>query len=609
MAPEIKESAADVTQSSTSNDSETIAAQQEEFQRLLKLPLSQIKNLPQEQQDLFWQESLRETLRQVVEEPGFVDGINTAIETLKNELGAIDPTAIEPIKKFLETLLSDNTRQTLQTMATLAPYMKAETTEHPEKYEDEQTGIHELIAAAARKAREDGKDIPFLKAEEPEPEQLELTFPTDTDKEESRRKHIKEAHERHKLAQQQEALITAVKYLAIIADKDFGFSYFTRNVLKTFPEEVSDLVINKETGQINLYNMTQGKYPIEDILKEVDSIHTAFLMWLLDIAKNKDLRETNSNNPILSIYLPGALMGMGIDPRPLEHNKGTKALAKRQGQTMAEMRRDKFMELLRPFLTVAGFIGKSLYQIVGFVKYDAESETVQITTPYMFKLIEYVELNVKKHGAIRDIFHADIMTENQTAVELANRIAMGLITRGVTRADNATYNSGNPQKPIRRKIKKTAADGTETLIEETFAQETNPEVSIIPKDNKRIFSYRAKFSKLIDDCPELKREFDKIRSRQGKEEEKARQAGEDQAAIEKARRIDHKTDSQRINRKLEDVFAAAIRIIMEKSDIPKYYRRLTIKTANFDTFKPPTNSTLNNELVITHYGKNPDFSG
>ena len=68
--------------------------------------------------------------------------------------------------------------------------------------------------------------------------------------------------------------------------------------------------------------------------------------------------------------------------------------------------------------------------------------------------------------------------------------------------------------------------------------------------------------------------------------------------------------SQRINKKLKDTFAAAIRIIMEKSDIPKYYAAVEIKTAPFDTFKAPTNSTVNTgTLVITHKGKNPNFTG
>ena len=225
----------------------------------------------------------------------------------------------------------------------------------------------------------------------------------------------------------------------------------------------------------------------------------------------------------------------------------------------------------------------------------------------MFKLVEYVKLHMKKHGAIRDIFHADIMTENQTAVELANRIAMGLIARGVTRPDSATYSNKNPREPIKRKVTKTAPDGAKTITEETFALEPDQPATRDPKS--RQFSYTAKFSSLIEDCPELKKELDEIRSGQGEEERKARQEGKEEAEIKAARQRDHKNDSQRANKKLQDVFTAAIRIIMEKSDIPKYYKTLTIKTANFTTFKAPTNSTLNTRLVITHKGKNPDFTG
>ena len=117
-----------------------------------------------------------------------------------------------------------------------------------------------------------------------------------------------------------------------------------------------------------------------------------------------------------------------------------------------------------------------------------------------------------------------------------------------------------------------------------------------------------KFATLIEDCPELQRELEAIHSGQGKAEEEAIKEGKPAKDIEAARRSDHKNDSQRINKKLKDTFTAAIRIIMEKSEIPKYYKGLTIKTARFDTFKAPTNSTLNAQLIITHSGKDPTFS-
>ena len=42
--------------------------------------------------------------------------------------------ALESIRKGIANLLSDDTREALQTWAILAPYIEAETAEHPELY-------------------------------------------------------------------------------------------------------------------------------------------------------------------------------------------------------------------------------------------------------------------------------------------------------------------------------------------------------------------------------------------------------------------------------------------------------------------------------------------
>lgn len=558
----------------------TVTAQQEELQRLMQLPLSQIEELPQAKRELVWQE----LARQIVETPGW-----------------------ESIRKGIANLLSDDTREALQTWAILAPYIKAEADENPELSDNPKPPVTVLIAAAARRARADGKEIPHLKAEE----------------EEKRRKHIAEAHKRRELAQQKGALIATDANLAIIADKDLGFAYFTREVLKKLPREISKLTINQQTGQINLYDLTGADKTLEEVLQEVDLLHTGFLMLLFGLAwNNSDIRESNSGNAIIPIYLPAVLDGMGIDPRPRTRDKETKQLTKRDTkQTMAQARFEKFMEFMRPLDKVAAWFGDDLYPVARFAGYESDSETYSINAPYMFKLVEYAKLHATRHGAISNVFHADIMTENQTAVEIANRIAMGLIIRGVTRPDNETYKNAAARTPIKKKTTRTAADGTKTVEELTFPPEPEPTVTksrtdengitttVTGKQKKpRTFTYRVKFATLIEDCPELQRELEAIHSGQGKAEEEAIKEGKPAKDIEAARRSDHKNDSQRINKKLKDTFTAAIRIIMEKSEIPKYYKGLTIKTARFDTFKAPTNSTLNAQLIITHSGKDPTFS-
>lgn len=435
-------------------------------------------------------------------------------------------------------------------------------------------------------ARMKGKTVDSPKTEQIE---MDLVFP---DKEETRRKHLEEAHKRRILAQNEGAISSDETALATISERNLGFDYFTSAVIKMLPEGIENYILD-EQGRINLYDLTMGETPIEEVLQEVDKLHTAFLMWLLAIAwHTEDIREKNSGNAIMQIYLPKLLDDMGIDPRPLEWNKEKRALKRAKTEkTLAELRLNKFMEFINPLRNVAAFFGGDLYQIVGFYQYNVKSETVYISAPYMYRLVEYAKLNASKHAAIQNIFHADIMTENQIAVEVANRIAMGLIQRGVTRPDLNTWQP--EKKPIKKKVTKTAPDGSKTVEELTYPPETETTVTkrridengvetIItgrPREKERIFTFRIRFSALIEDCPQLKNELDKIRNSTD----------------------EHK--SQKINNKLRDVFNAVIRIIMEKSEIPRYYKNLTIRTGRFDTFKAPTNSTLSDLLIISHKGK------
>lgn len=604
---------------------ETIA-QQEEMQRLTQLPLSQIEELPQEKRELVWQE----LARQIVEKPILVDEIAAIIDVSKKAIEAgtsitkwaTQPleecrsnllqqlanikesasTAIEAIRERVANLrLSEDNIEAIKTLAILSPYIEAELAENSDG--DSGLPVTTLVAAAARRARADGKEIPPLKAEE-EPEQLQMQLDLPDEKEETRRKHIEEARQRREQAQAEGVFETTSSNLATIAEKGLGFSYFTSAVIKSLPGgvEMKDLMLDKE-GKINLYDLTQQGRELE----EVDRVHTGFLMWLLGLAyHNSDLRETNSNTPTIPVNVPAVLTKMGIDPRPrlrqLNTETNKKELARRQdGLDMADLRRDRFMEFLRPFLNMAAFFGEDLYQIIGFQSYNKATETIQIAIPYLFKLVEYSKLHATRHGAIVNIFHADIMTENQTAVEVANRIAMGVLLRGL-RPDMKTYkNAATPQ--AKKTVQKTSLDA-----------DGNP-VTVVIDAPPRVTTWAPKFSSLIKDCPQFEKELNGIRTSTGAAEtaviEAAKKAGKEPDAkeIEEARKADHKIDPQRINKKLKDVFDAAIRIIMEKSDMPDYYAGFKIRTGKYDTFKSPTGSTLNDKLIITHKGKNPHYHG
>lgn len=599
-----------------------------EIQQYLHRPLSEIEKLPDEKRNLVWEE----LARRLVESPGFEETMTAVVEASKKAIEAAQmwteslpqikkklAAALEPaatvyadIRQSIAEALTGDRLRALQTFATLAPYISAEADAHPEKYGENATEpgtANELIAAAARRARADGKEIPPLKVEEGEQMQMQLDFPlTPEQKEADRIRHIEEARQRREQAQSEGVFDTTSSNLATIAEKDLGFSYFTSAVIKNLPGgvEMKDLMLDDE-GKINLYDLTGGEKPIQEVLNEVDKIHTGFLMWALGLAyNNSDLRETNSNNAIIPVNVPAVLNGMHIDPRPrlrqLNSETNKKELVDRRGGgDMADLRRDKFMEFMRPFLNMAAFFGDDLYQIVGFYSYNKASETAYISIPYLFKLVEYSKLHATRHGAIVNIFHADIMTENQTAVELANRIAMGVLLRGL-RPDAKTYKN-EKQAKAKKTVQKQMKD-----------KDGNP-ITVIVDAPPRITTWTPKFSSLINDCPQLAKELDAIRTSTGAAEtaiiEAAKKAGKepDAKAIAEARKADHKTDARDINNKLRDVFGAAIRIIMEKSDMPEYYADFRIRTGNYDTFKAPTKSTLNEKLTITHKGKNPHYHG
>ena len=591
-------------------------AQQEELQRLMQLPLSQIEQLPKEKQELVWDEMAR----RIVETPDFVDGMNALAEMGRRAAAAMDEweprlrqmaesatrtisgisAAMESIRKGVANLLSDDTIEAMKTWGTLAPYIEAEAEAHPEKYGKQATepaSATELIAAAARRAREDGKEIPPLRAEEPEQLQFELPTEKETDKEETPQPAEAPAEPSPLSLARKAGTITSLgDHVATIADKMLQYCFTSRD-LKGLPGEHDNFLFDS-AGKLNEFSLNGQP------LQPLDDIHTGFLMALLQMANICDIREYNSkDNPSLGVYLPAFFREAHIDPRPREWDKQTKAVKKRQradDQTIKQERLQRFIEFMKPLDNRVGIIqGEGYYTVARFLSWDEATDTAFIAIPFEIKLAEIARLHADRHSAISTIFRADILTENQAAVELANRIAVGLIERGVTTADRSTYQNDRPRKPIKKKTTKTAPDGTKTVEELTFAPEPETTVTKTRTDEngvtttvtgtpqkKKTYSYRVRFSTLIADCPQLQRELAEIRNSSSADK------------------------SQRINKKLKNTFTAAIRIIMEKSDIPKYYAGVEVKTAPFETFKAPTNSTVNSsDLVITHKGKNPAFAG
>lgn len=429
------------------------------------------------------------------------------------------------------------------------------------------------------------------------PEQLEmqLDFPDDSDKKEDSPVEPKSIS----LARGTGAITSLGGHVATIADKYLQYSFTSRNMMD-LPGEHDNFMFDN-AGKLMEYSLNGQE------LKPLDEIHTAFLMALLQVANVCDIREYNSkDNPSLALHLPSFFRETDVDPRPhereLDSTTGRKKLIKRQTTdetALKHLRLAKFKEFMEPLDNRVGIIpGEGHYTVARFISWDEKTDTAIIAIPYEIKLAELARLHSDRHSAISTIFRANIVTENWSAVELANRIAVGVIERGVTRSQIDTYKSGNDRKPIKKKTTKTAPDGSKEVEELTFAPEQPEKVITKERTNDegittkvqytdpkpRIFSYSVRFDTLIADCPQLKAEIEAIRKSPGENK------------------------SQRINKKLKDVFAAAIRIIMEKSEMPRYYANLAITTGKLDTFKAPTNSTLSEKLVVTHKGKNPQYS-
>ena len=262
------------------------------------------------------------------------------------------------------------------------------------------------------------------------------------------------------------------------------------------------------------------------------------------------------------------------------------------------------------------FVGRtpdgSFYRVLTFVSYDKGSETMTISAPYFYRLKAITEQRAtgQKHPQLNRLMHSSAVNEpNRAAVELANRILTGIVKRGV-RADYRTYNA-EPKK-VAETVTRTSKDGQRTTT--TTVYDTGSQTDDTPAPSKTV-TYKVKYQTLIEDCPQLKSELDEIINGKGKAEREAEERNASAEEIKKAREKDKKTIPQRVNKKLKDVFTAAFRIIAEKSDAPARYLDFTLPTTTrtvkgkkSKAYDVPTKSTLARYMVITHRGRNPQYT-
>lgn len=350
------------------------------------------------------------------------------------------------------------------------------------------------------------------------------------------------------IAEERGAILSLNGHVASFSSEQF-WQAFTLNNIFMLPAKADPKKIFDNNGQLD--TLAQ---PTKE-LQSLEKIHTAFLMTALECVRNTE----DDGSHTFSVYLPG----LKLDGRThsKERSKNTPAVR-------GKARLNFLINAATPFDSLVGKTPNgSFYRVLSFQEYNAESETAIFSAPYLFKLKEMAEGERPHHSAYNRLFHDTIISEpNKAAVELANRILNGVLNRGMT-----------PDVNTGRKVKKENENQISIFDNENMAA--------AGVDNKKI-TYRVKYSRLIEDCPQLNEILQEILAN------------------------DSKTKWQTYNSKLKQTFEQAYRIIMEKSDAPTYYEKFKLpgrfKTARGErkyVYDVPTKSTLNSKLIVSHYGK------
>lgn len=350
----------------------------------------------------------------------------------------------------------------------------------------------------------------------------------------------------------------------------------------------------------DVYDEQKGKLTLYSLDGKLSPIKNADPAPLMAVCKaifdyDVDMRELDEAQYTIPLYLPAICRELCIDARTDNRSgKGAyKNKRKQEASTITSDDRLKAIEKrLLPFDRVfAKLDDGSYYRLCTIDKYDKESEVLYISSPLFFHFKRKAQ-EKENPLLLTTLFKANIATERNTAaVELANRILAGIVRRGVTKPDAATYKS--KRKPTKRTTTKTDKNGAKSSITEYF----EPDEIVIPQHTKRSFTWTATFESLINDCPQLRSELESIKNAPAEIE-----------TSEGQKKPYRKT--QAYNAKLKQTFSAAYRIILEKSDAPNYYSNLKFEPVNKKgETMTPTTSTIRNCLKAIHSGKNANYHG
>jgi len=269
-----------------------------------------------------------------------------------------------------------------------------------------------------------------------------------------------------------------------------------------------------------------------------------FAIFINQYEEEDGTSEDGKNEPqTISFYAPDFCRKAGIDTRDYSTKRDKSA-------SLKDLRWKAIYNKLKPLETV---MGRSLdgvfYRLLLIESYDKDREIIKVRTPYLASIYKIVAAKTleETHGQVNMLMSSTVVNEpNSAAFELANYLLNKLLQLG--------------------NYKKEGSD---------------------------IVRYTVRYGTLISNCPQLYKALDKIQA---------------------------EGSTQAYNAKLKQTFEAAYRIIFTKSDAQRYFTDLQIngvkswetttgrtgrrKPANF---RIPTKTQLNDKLVITHKGKNPDY--
>ena len=318
---------------------------------------------------------------------------------------------------------------------------------------------------------------------------------------------------------------------------------FTPECIYFLPSEQGQY-IEEANGQITLFQ--QSKEEIVDLFSQVISF-----LFAIFIDQPEEEYETEDSYHLhkpqtISFYAPDFCRKAGIDPREYSSKR-------EKTMSIKELRWHAIYKRLKPLETAMGtYVDGVLYRLLTIESYDAEREIIKVRSPYLAKIFELLATKTieEKRGQVNTLISSTVVNEpNSAAFELATYLLNQLLQLG-------NYS----------------------------------------KDGNGVVKYTTKYATLISNCPQLRRALDKIQ-REG----------------------NPATRTQAYNAKLKQTFEAAYRIIFVKSDAQDYFTdfqingvkswKTTVRNGRNipPNFRIPTKTQLDDKLIITHKGKNPDF--